>query len=216
MKDILQLSKPSPARFTKISVSELLLKAIEMYQLKNPAAKALIETHFQESLSFMYGDLHKLHQVLYNLLENAFFASGNSKKITVKAFMETVQISDLVSERETKRTSDPPHSRFFHLRRSAFLIQKKLSSLSKDGDTMVILEITDSGTGIPEEILGKIFDPFFTTKLQKGTGLGLAIVQSIIKRHHGAIDVVSEPGKGTTLFLKFPVYEDVIRFERML
>jgi PAS domain S-box-containing protein len=67
--------------------------------------------------------------------------------------------------------------------------------------------ISDTGTGIPKELKGNIFDPFFTTK-EQGSGLGLAIAYSIIKRHEGAIDVESEPGQGTTLFVYLPATKD--------
>jgi PAS domain S-box-containing protein len=67
----------------------------------------------------------------------------------------------------------------------------------------VKISIADSGVGIPKEIVRRIFDPFFTTK-QKGSGLGLAISYSIVKRHEGAIEVESEPGKGTTFHLSLP------------
>ena len=75
----------------------------------------------------------------------------------------------------------------------------------KDGD-FVKIDISDSGTGIPPEILAKIFDPFFTTKdIGKGTGLGLDVVQQIMKnRHRGDVKVQSEPGK-TTFMLCFPL-----------
>ncbi|NJD57444.1 MAG: PAS domain S-box protein, partial [Nitrospirae bacterium] len=67
----------------------------------------------------------------------------------------------------------------------------------------VILSVTDSGSGIPDDVRDKIFDPFFTTKGQgKGTGLGLAMVYSIVKDHKGAVTVDSMVGKGTT----FQVY----------
>ncbi len=70
----------------------------------------------------------------------------------------------------------------------------------------VLVEISDTGSGIPPEIQNKIFDPFFTTKSDmNGTGLGLSIVQSGIRRNRGEIDFDSEPGEGTTFILKFPV-----------
>jgi two-component system, NtrC family, sensor kinase len=65
------------------------------------------------------------------------------------------------------------------------------------------VEFSDTGSGIPPEVLEKIFQPFYSTK-PKGSGLGLAISQKIIEAHHGRIAIDSEPGKGTrvSIFLK--------------
>lgn len=69
----------------------------------------------------------------------------------------------------------------------------------------VMVHITDSGPGIPEEIQGRIFEPFFTTKdIGKGTGLGLEVVQQIVERHKGHIKLDSKPGK-TTFEFCFPI-----------
>lgn len=69
------------------------------------------------------------------------------------------------------------------------------------------LSISDTGTGMDEETKKKIFEPFFTTKGAKGTGLGLSIVYKIIKDHEGFIDVESEPSKGTTFNIYFPLQQ---------
>jgi two-component system, NtrC family, sensor kinase len=67
-------------------------------------------------------------------------------------------------------------------------------------------EVADNGPGIPDSIRGKIFDPFFTTKPQGvGTGLGLWITYNIVEQHGGRIDLVTEPGKGTTFTVTLPV-----------
>lgn len=81
----------------------------------------------------------------------------------------------------------------------------KISSFQKDKN--VIIEVSDTGMGIPEHIKGKIFDPFFTTKeVGKGTGQGLAISHNIIvNNHNGSIIVETESGKGTTFRIKLPI-----------
>ena len=76
----------------------------------------------------------------------------------------------------------------------------------KEGD-YVVLTVSDSGTGIAAENIGKIFEPFYSKKTmgRSGTGLGLAIVWGTIKDHHGYIDVRTEVGRGTVFMLYFPV-----------
>jgi PAS domain S-box-containing protein len=70
-----------------------------------------------------------------------------------------------------------------------------------------MVSVTDTGVGIPEELLSKIFDPFFTTKkVQEGTGLGLAMVYGIVKEHKGFVTVYSEPGIGSRFNVFLPVY----------
>lgn len=78
----------------------------------------------------------------------------------------------------------------------------------QDRDGFAEVEISDTGEGIAEEDLPRIFDPFFTTKdVGQGTGLGLFITHEIILRHQGSIRVKSEPGKGTTFYIKIPARE---------
>ncbi len=74
-----------------------------------------------------------------------------------------------------------------------------------EGDNQVLVQINDTGSGIPPEHLSQIFDPFFTTKPQgKGTGLGLSICHGIIHRLGGRITVASEVGQGSSFTIKLP------------
>lgn len=73
------------------------------------------------------------------------------------------------------------------------------------GDAQVLLEVADTGTGMPQEVLEKAMDPFFTTKPQgKGTGLGLPIVYGTVKAHRGQIELRSTPGEGTVVSIRLP------------
>jgi two-component system, NtrC family, sensor kinase len=94
------------------------------------------------------------------------------------------------------------------------LLQNAIHAIPKEGDVWVrtkfadgnlTIEVQDTGSGIPKEVVGKIFDPFFTTKpVGKGTGLGLAVTYGIVERHGGKIEVESEVGKGTTFRVVIP------------
>lgn len=70
----------------------------------------------------------------------------------------------------------------------------------------VAIEVSDTGSGIPPEVMERVFEPFFTTKaIGKGTGLGLAVAYSIVQQHEGLLDVVSQPGQGTAFTVYLPL-----------
>ena len=97
------------------------------------------------------------------------------------------------------------------------LLMNAAQSIEKEGDIIIrtwvdekekrlSIQITDTGTGIPDKILDRIFDPFFTTKEEgRGTGLGLSVSYGIIKQHGGNIEVESAPGKGATFTINIPI-----------
>ncbi|MBI5903763.1 MAG: hypothetical protein HZB84_09825 [Deltaproteobacteria bacterium] len=68
---------------------------------------------------------------------------------------------------------------------------------------MLVVQVRDTGKGIPAEELDRIFDPFFSTK-ERGTGLGLAIVSAVVNAHRGSIDVDSKKGEGTVFTIRIP------------
>ncbi len=78
----------------------------------------------------------------------------------------------------------------------------------------VRVEFSDTGTGMSEEVRQRAFEPFFSTKGDRGTGLGLSTVYGIITRHGGTIEIDSEPGKGTTFTITFPVARETTHQEK--
>jgi len=77
----------------------------------------------------------------------------------------------------------------------------------------VVLTVTDTGVGMPEAVRRRIFEPFFSTKGEGGSGLGLSMVYAIVRRHGGDIRVDSEPGRGATFTLTFPVASEPVGSE---
>jgi len=80
-------------------------------------------------------------------------------------------------------------------------------------DTIAVIRIGDTGSGIPKDIKARIFDPFFTTKDVQSTGLGLSVSYGIINRHRGTITVESVEGEGTTFTIKLPIAKKTVKRE---
>ena len=126
-------------------------------------------------LWFVKADLHQFEQVIVNLAVNARDAMPDGGKLTIR----TANVSERESAQYGYRGFVP-------------------------GD-YVLCEVTDTGHGMPAEVIDKIFDPFFSTKeVGKGTGLGLSTVFGIIKQSGGYIYPESEEGSGTTFRIFLP------------
>lgn len=132
-------------------------------------------TDLPKDLWMVNADATQLYQVLLNLCVNARDAMPNGGRLTVQA--ENLVLDESYARMEPGAKAGP----------------------------YIVLTVTDSGTGMPPEVLKKIFDPFFTTKKAgKGTGLGLSTVLSITKNHNGFVKVHSEVGKGTQFKVQLP------------
>ena len=91
---------------------------------------------------------------------------------------------------------------------SIILRARRGKSRAKENlDDAILLEVEDTGTGIPPEVQDKLFDPFFSTK-EDGTGLGLPIAARIIDKHGGALDFETHVGQGTTFRIELPVFQN--------
>jgi PAS domain S-box-containing protein len=152
-----------------------LLKDIEKIAHDTFPKNIQVRSIIPNELWTILGDPTQLHQVLLNLCVNARDAMPNGGTLTISA--EDVHLDE------------------------------HYAGLNPDAHagTYCVLQIMDSGIGMPPDIIDKIFDPFFTTKeIGKGTGLGLSTSLAIVKSHGGFFRVYSELGKGTTFKAYFP------------
>ncbi len=135
-------------------------------------------------LPLIQGDVNQMEQVIMNLIVNARDAMTNGGRIVIKTTERVVE----------KGMADVP----------AYV----------PPDHYVLLSVSDTGTGIPRDIINKIFEPFFTTKERgRGTGLGLSMVYGVVKEHKGYIAVQSEQGKGTAFSIYIPASRAVAKAE---
>jgi two-component system, cell cycle sensor histidine kinase and response regulator CckA len=141
--------------------------------------KVKLETVHSRDLWPVKVDVSQFEQVIVNLAVNARDAMPDGGTLTVRTANVTTQESE------------------------------RLSYKGMPAANYVMIEVGDTGTGIPAEIVDKIFEPFFSTKeVGKGTGLGLSTVYGIIKQTGGFIYVESEAGKGTSFRIFLPRHEE--------
>jgi signal transduction histidine kinase len=132
----------------------------------------------QEDLPTIRADSTQVEQILLNLVMNAGHAMPQGGKLTVRT--ATVSFDENACK---------PY-------------------LGLTPGRYVVLEVSDTGHGIPEHLQSRIFEPFFTTKEPgEGTGLGLSVVYGIVQHHHGHITCESTPDRGTTFRIYLPVAE---------
>lgn len=134
-----------------------------------------LESNLTSDLIKINGDRTQIEQIIMNVATNAIEALGNSAG-TIKFSLQTVDFDVSV---------EYPHG-----------------SLTPGRYVSLIVE--DDGMGIDEDVIERIFDPFYTSK-DMGSGMGLAIVRNIIVYHRGAVDLRSQPGKGTKFEILLPV-----------
>jgi PAS domain S-box-containing protein len=153
---------------------------LEIRQIANQTFPKSIDvyTDIDPDLWAVCADATQLHQVLMNLCVNARDAMPDGGTLKISA--------------------------------ENFLIDENYTRMNLEAQVgpYIVITVSDTGTGIPPELLDRIFEPFFTTKeLGKGTGIGLSTVNGIIKNHGGFINVYSQVGRGTQFKVYLPAVQ---------
>lgn len=191
-------------------------------------SQSLQEEHQQEMVDELLSEVDRINKTLNDLLqltrEESFepvlldAVEALSHAVTLveaQADSQQVTMETALPEHELKIRGDPDRLRQLLLN----VLLNALQAMPGGGRLAVHIEtrdrpedpshpwvqiaIADTGDGIEPEVIERVFDPFYTTK-SDGTGLGLAISYRIVERHQGELQIDSEPGRGTTVFIRLP------------
>jgi PAS domain S-box-containing protein len=179
VRQLLTFSHKQIMEVAPMDPGELLRSLAEMLS-RMLGEQIAVQVDAPPGLPLIVADAGMIEQMLLNLAVNARDAMPHGGRLTITA--ETVDITD--TARRVNQEARP--GRFLRL------------------------SMSDTGCGIPPEVLPRIFEPFFTTKpIGKGTGLGLATVYGIAKQHEGWVEVRSQPERGTTFEIFFPLNHEL-------
>jgi PAS domain S-box-containing protein len=177
VKQILAFSRQSKHEQIPVRIQSILKEILKLGRSTIPANIA-INQDIDSRCGMVLADPTQLHQIVMNLVTNAFHAVEQAGgEITLQ-----------LRERVVKGDELPDHA--------------------LDTGRYAVISVSDTGKGIDHAVREKIFEPYFTTKEKgKGTGLGLAVVYGLVKEHRGYIEVKSQSGRGSTFIVYLPVIE---------
>ncbi|WP_157867398.1 PAS domain S-box protein [Gloeothece citriformis] len=175
VKQILYFVRGYEGQRSPLQVVHLLWEVVNIAKSSFPKSIEIVTALRAQNLWLINADSTQIHQVLMNLIINARDAMAEGGILTIEA--------------------------------ENFLVDQSFARMNMEAHEgpYVVMTVTDTGVGIPPQLLERIFDPFFTTKeVGKGSGLGLATVLGIVRNHGGFIRLSSEVGKGTEFKVYFP------------
>ncbi len=185
VRSLLEFSREKDFKKQTLPLGELIDETIRFVRGQIPAPVA-VSIEIPDDL-IITADKQRIQQAFLNLIKNAIESMGETGTLAIRAAHHL----------------HPGPSR--EEEASIYNFPKYRGKCDVDSDS-VDIEISDTGPGIPSQIIPKVFDPFFTTKdVGKGAGLGLFIVHEIIEEHDGCIAVDSDPGRGTSFLIRLPV-----------
>ena len=180
IRGLLDFSAPKQLDVHRASLNVVINQALRLVRGEMKGG-CQIHRDLQSDLPPLVIDTDKISQVFVNLFTNALHAMEGGGHLTARTFSK--QLTGVGANVGDAR-----------------------SESFRVGETIVVVEIDDTGPGIPEDKLGKIFEPFFTTKpTGRGTGLGLSVVKTIIDLHGATIDIRNLPEGGARVTVMFQV-----------
>lgn len=181
IRQILEFSQQAERERVPLPLHVVVNEVLGLLRSTLPATIEIRQNVAPEGLIF--ADPTQMHQVLMNLCTNAFQAMQE------KGGILGIDLDRVILGHEQA---------------------ERIRGLN--AGSYLRLTVSDTGCGMPADVVARIYDPYFTTKADgKGTGLGLSVTHGIVESHHGAIEITSEPGIGTTFRVYFPSMENVTR-----
>jgi len=205
VKDLRDYSRPSPRRVRNVCMEEVIRDTVQMVGAQGEFQGIRFEVVIAPGLPDVCLDDCQFQQVLVNLFTNAKDAMNRQGRIRIRVgSWNYVPPKDVAAGAPSCRKDDPPGVDFRLLRKNHPAGKWPFM----EGQELVVIDVTDEGEGIREELLPRVFDPFFSTKeTGKGTGLGLSVSQRIIESFYGEIRLQSRWGQGTTVRICLPAAE---------
>ncbi|MCX5727030.1 MAG: ATP-binding protein [Candidatus Saganbacteria bacterium] len=187
---LLKFGRPVKPELVKVNTNSILEEIVSLWESECRMKNIRVTTKLAE-LPLITGDPGQLTQAFINIIKNAVEAMGEGGELIIKTDVgEVIRLGEISKEGTLKKEAE--------YKEVSFGEEKEVKPTS-----VIFIEITDTGPGIPEDNLRSVFDPFFTSK-PSGTGMGLPITLRIIEDHGGSIKVRSQVGKGTTFIITLP------------
>lgn len=156
----------------------------------------------EKSEHLIVTNINKVVEQAVMLTQPKWKEESRAKGLEIEAKLDLKTVSDMVANESSLREA---LTNLIFNAVDAMPEGGKIIFRSHEEDGYVLLEVSDTGEGMPEEVRERCFEPFYSTKGKGGTGLGLAMVYGVIRRHDGAIDVKSIQGVGTTFLIRLPI-----------
>ncbi|NWF82017.1 MAG: response regulator [Chloroflexi bacterium] len=180
---MLEFYRPGREGMRPVDVNEIIDAVLPLTETQLAERKVRLVRERPGRLPRVFAISNHLKQVCFNLIFNALEAMPDGGELGVRAYLVEADAE---------------------LDEAGFVTVLAASAGDRSARPLVVIEISDTGSGIPAQDLPKIFEPFYTTRT-KGTGLGLAVSYTIVEQHHGDLAVRSAEGVGTTFRITLPV-----------